>query len=112
MRSAKIMAAFISDIRRSLGYEAECLDLGGGFGVPYTADARYPDVEAIMRSVAAVLGSICRTVCFEPGRAIVADAGMTLYTVGSVKRIPGCRSYVSVDGGMTDNPRFALYEAP
>ncbi|MEI3057539.1 MAG: diaminopimelate decarboxylase [Eubacteriales bacterium] len=112
VRSAKIMAAFISDIRRSLGYEAECLDLGGGFGVPYTADARYPDVEAIMRSVAAVLGSICRTVCFEPGRAIVADAGMTLYTVGSVKRIPGCRSYVSVDGGMTDNPRFALYKAP
>ena len=45
----------------------------------------------------------------EPGRSIVADAGLTLYTVGTVKRIPGYKSYVSVDGGMTDNPRFALY---
>ena len=47
----------------------------------------------------------------EPGRAIVADAGMTLYTVGALKRIPGYKNYVSVDGGMTDNPRFALYGA-
>ncbi len=47
----------------------------------------------------------------EPGRSIVADAGMTLYTVGSVKRIPGYKNYVSVDGGMTDNPRYALYGA-
>ena len=46
---------------------------------------------------------------FEPGRSIVADAGMTLYTVGSVKKLPGYKTYVSVDGGMTDNPRFVLY---
>ena len=45
----------------------------------------------------------------EPGRSIVADAGMTLYTAGTVKRIPGYKNYVSIDGGMTDNPRFALY---
>ncbi len=51
-------------------------------------------------------------ICFEPGRYLVADAGLTVYTVGSVKRIPGYKSYVSVDGGMTDNPRFALYSAP
>ena len=51
-------------------------------------------------------------VAFEPGRSIVADAGLTLYTVGTVKRIPGYKSYVSVDGGMTDNPRFALYGSP
>jgi diaminopimelate decarboxylase len=48
----------------------------------------------------------------EPGRSIVADAGLTLYTVGTVKRIPGYKNYVSVDGGMTDNPRFALYQSP
>ena len=48
---------------------------------------------------------------FEPGRCIVADAGLTLYTVGMVKRIPGFINYVSVDGGMTDNPRYALYGA-
>ena len=47
----------------------------------------------------------------EPGRSIVADAGMTLYNVGTVKRIPGYKNYVSVDGGMTDNPRFALYHS-
>lgn len=48
-------------------------------------------------------------ILMEPGRSIVADAGMTLYTVSSVKRIPGYKSYVAVDGGMTDNPRYALY---
>mgnify|MGYP000414171847 FL=1 len=48
----------------------------------------------------------------EPGRSIAADAGMTLYTVGTVKRIPGYKNYVSVDGGMSDNPRYALYRAP
>ena len=47
----------------------------------------------------------------EPGRSIVADAGMTLYTVGSVKRIPGYKQYVAIDGGMTDNPRYALYQS-
>jgi len=47
----------------------------------------------------------------EPGRSIVADAGMTLYTVGTVKQIPGYKNYVSVDGGMTDNPRYALYRS-
>ena len=52
------------------------------------------------------------TICMEPGRSIVADAGLTLYTVGTVKRIPGYKNYVSVDGGMADNPRFALYGSP
>ncbi len=119
VRSARIMLDFIAEIHRRTGYTAGVLDLGGGFGVPYTANGTYPDIAAIMTEVAREVRTGCRRagipfpyVCFEPGRAIVADAGMTLYTVGSVKRIPGCRSYVSVDGGMTDNPRFALYEAP
>lgn len=50
-------------------------------------------------------------ICIEPGRSIVGDTGITLYTVGSVKTIPGCRTYVSIDGGMTDNPRYALYQS-
>lgn len=119
MRTAQIMLDFISDIHLRLGYTPEYLDLGGGFGVPYTTNEQYPDIEGIMRQIAALVRKKCAgcgikfpTVCFEPGRAIVADAGMTLYTVGSVKRIPGYRNYVSVDGGMTDNPRFALYRAP
>ncbi len=119
VRTAQIMLDFIADIKLSLGYIPEYLDLGGGFGVPYTAGGNYPDIEDIMKQIAALVRKKCDAcgimppiVCFEPGRAIVADAGMTLYTVGSVKRIPGYRSYVSVDGGMTDNPRFALYGAP
>lgn len=119
VRAAHIMTEFIAEVYRKVGFAASVLDLGSGFFVPYTADAEYPDIGGIMRSVADEVRRGCRLggipapkVYFEPGRAIVADAGMTLYTVGSVKRIPGYRSYVSVDGGMTDNPRFALYEAP
>ena len=65
-----------------------------------------------MRGRAEELGIPLPTVAFEPGRSIVADAGLTVYTVGTVKQIPGYKSYVSVDGGMTDNPRFALYGSP
>jgi diaminopimelate decarboxylase len=65
-----------------------------------------------MKAHAYELGIELPTVCFEPGRSIVADAGLTVYTVGTVKRIPGYKTYVSVDGGMADNPRFALYGSP
>jgi len=66
-------------------------------------------VAAVVHERCAALGISEPDIFLEPGRSIVADAGMTLYTVGSVKTIPGYKSYVSVDGGMTDNPRFALY---
>ena len=65
-----------------------------------------------MKETASALGIALPRISLEPGRSIVADAGLTLYTVGTVKRIPGYKSYVSVDGGMTDNPRFALYGSP
>jgi diaminopimelate decarboxylase len=77
------------------------------------------DIAANIKEVGAAVLAQCKAleidvpaIRMEPGRSIVADAGMTLYTVGSVKRIPGYKNYVSVDGGMTDNPRFALYRAP
>ena len=77
------------------------------------------DIPTVLRSVgefmrerAGELGIRLPRIALEPGRSIVADAGMTVYTVGSVKRIPGYKSYVSVDGGMTDNPRYALYGSP
>ncbi len=118
-RTAEIMLDFMHRMHSQLGFVTEILDLGGGFGVPYTAAENYPDIGSIFGAVAEILRRECRasdmpcpTVCFEPGRSIVADAGMTLYTAGSVKRLPGVRSYLSVDGGMTDNPRFALYRAP
>ena len=62
-----------------------------------------------IRSICCELGLPVPAVLLEPGRSIVADAGMTLYTAGSTKSIPGYKNYVSVDGGMTDNPRYALY---
>ena len=92
------------------------LNLGGGYGVRYV-DGDTPDApEELFRPVAAAIREICGkrsfpqpAICLEPGRAIVAEAGTTLYTVGSVKRIPDIRTYVAVDGGMFENPRYALY---
>ncbi len=117
-RSAVIMLRFVALMRDNYGMTTRELDLGGGYGVRYTDDDPYLVVEAKIGEVAqaikdecAVLGLDMPHILMEPGRAIVADAGMTLYTVGSVKRITGYKNYVSVDGGMGDNPRFALYRA-
>ena len=116
IRAAEVMLNFIFDVSTSLGYVARELDLGGGYGVRYVSDDPEIDIEKNILSVAefvkahaAKLSIPLPKIAFEPGRSIVADAGMTLYTVGTVKRIPGYKTYVSVDGGMTDNPRFALY---
>lgn len=119
LSTQKIMLTFVCDMQKKLGFLAEELDLGGGIGVRYTKDQPTPDIEGTltavadaMRDTAALLGIPMPAVSFEPGRSIVADAGMALYTVGSVKHIPGYKTYVSVDGGMSDNPRFALYGSP
>lgn len=116
--TAKIMLEFVADIKRSLGYSAEFLDLGGGFGVKYIASQPTLDIEKTIGEIAdfskkycAELGIEMPIIGFEPGRAIVADAGLTLYSVGTIKTIPGYKTYVSVDGGMTDNIRYALYRA-
>ncbi len=114
-----IMLGFIAMIRDELGYTASMLDLGGGFGVRYVESDPHVDIPACIRRVAAHLEEGCiqrglpvPIVLMEPGRSIVADAGITLYTVGGVKTIDGYRSYVTVDGGMSDNPRYALYQSP
>lgn len=118
LRAVHIMLRFMSQIRHKFGYTARYLDLGGGFGVPYLPGEKYPDLETLMRMLASTVISECDgygmpypCICFEPGRSVVADAGITVYTVGSIKHIPGYKNYVSVDGGMTDNPRFALYRS-
>ena len=118
LRAADVMLRFIAHAKEKYGFEASILDLGGGFGVPYIAQNPKQDLTRIISEIGACIASLCGElgivppeICFEPGRAIVADAGMTLYTVGSVKTIPGYRTYVSVDGGMTDNIRYALYGA-
>ena len=117
-RSAVIMLEFIARMERAHGYQARQLDLGGGYGVRYVDSDPRLDVDAKVAQVAAAVKGACGRlgiplpeIHMEPGRSIVADAGLTLYTVGAVKRIPGYKNYVSVDGGMTDNPRFALYGA-
>jgi diaminopimelate decarboxylase len=87
------------------------LSIGGGLGVAYVEGESAPSIaewaEAVHRACAAA--GITATVTAEPGRALVARAGLTLYTVGTVKDLPGLRTYVAVDGGMSDNPRPVLY---
>ena len=118
-RCAVIMLEFIATMREKLGYLARQLDLGGGYGVRYLDTDPALDIPCRIGDVADVVHETCRRLSIpepeihmEPGRSIAADAGMTLYTVGTVKRIPGYKNYVSVDGGMSDNPRYALYRAP
>ena len=117
--SAAIMLEFIKNIRDLTGFEGEILDLGGGYGVRYIESQPEIDIEQNIGQVAKFvkkkaqeIGIALPIICFEPGRSIVASAGLTLYTAGTVKNIPGYKTYVSVDGGMADNPRYALYEAP
>ena len=116
LRAADVMLSFIADIRNKTGYSAQELDLGGGYGVRYVSSDPTIDIKENIIAVGKSIDEKCTTlgidrpvILFEPGRSIVADAGMTLYTVGSVKKIPGYKNYVSVDGGMTDNVRFAMY---
>ena len=116
--AAEIMIKFIADIKNECGYEIKELNLGGGLGVKYTEYDRDVDYAAAVADIAKVVKDLCAEngitlprIILEPGRSLVAAAGATLYTVGSVKEIPGFRSYVSVDGGMPDNPRYALYQS-
>lgn len=116
--AAEIMLAFLADIKSSYGYTAEILNLGGGFGVRYVESDPVIDYGEKIREVAESLKAECEKaginmpiIHLEPGRSLVADAGLTLYTVGSVKEIEGYKNYVSIDGGMTDNPRYTLYES-
>lgn len=117
-RAAVVMLEFMSKMRDKFGFLAKVLDLGGGYGVRYSENDPYLDIETKVEQVAASIKETCKRlnlempeIHMEPGRSIVADAGMTLYTVGTVKKIPGYKNYVSIDGGMPDNPRFALYRS-
>ena len=117
-RAAEIMLTFCAQMEKEFGYTAEYLDLGGGYGVAYYDGEGKLDIEKKISEVAFSINETCKglgiavpKILMEPGRSIVADAGMTLYTVGNVKKIPGYINYVSIDGGMTDNPRYALYKS-
>ncbi len=119
LQTAERMLAFVADMYHKLDFTTKKLDLGGGYGVRYTHDDPYMDIQSNLLAVGNRIQALVSDlqipmphIYMEPGRSIVADAGMTLYTMGTCKRIPGYKSFVSVDGGMTDNPRFLLYHAP
>ncbi len=114
--AAKVMIGFIADLYDKLGIKVNILNLGGGFGIKYTAtdDPIAPSeyihkVTNVVKELAQEKGINLPFLVFEPGRSIVASAGITLYTVGCVKEIENVRTYVSIDGGMCDNPRYILY---
>ena len=116
--AAEVMLGFIAEIREKTGLALEILDLGGGFGIKYLPehdpvqyDRYMMQVSETVKKSCAALGINTPYIVIEPGRSIVGPAGVTLYTVGSVKEIPGVRTYVAVDGGMCDNPRYILYQS-
>jgi len=112
------LAELLRKARDAFGFEAREVNLGGGLGIAYTEDELTPDpAESVARVADAVqreftaLDLKVPELLVEPGRSLIGSAGVTIYRVGTVKRIPGVRTYVSVDGGMSDNIRPALYGA-
>lgn len=116
--STAIMVDLLAQVKSEFGVELEELNIGGGLGIRYLSSHQPPTLDEFADAVTGVLkrkldeaGLAYPTLLQEPGRYLVGEAGTTLYTVGSVKEIPGVRTYISVDGGLSDNPRPALYEA-
>jgi len=118
VQAAQMMLDFAAELRSDLGYTTEELDLGGGLGVRYLPSRRPPSFEEFAEAVTSAVKGACQRhglqlprLIQEPGRSLIGEAGTTLYTIGVVKEIPEVRTYVSVDGGLSDNPRPALYGA-
>ena len=116
--AAEIMIDFMAKIKSELGAVISELNLGGGFGIMYTSDDEPVPYENYMDKVSVAVKAKCAEhglpvpfIYIEPGRSVVGEAGITLYTVGGNKEIPNVRTYVSIDGGMTDNIRYALYQS-
>ena len=119
-RAAAVVAELAGEVARDTGAPIDEINLGGGLGVPYTADELdAPTIAEFGREVRANFTDACATFGLDPlpaltveaGRSVAGPAGVTLYTVGTIKEIPGVRTYVAVDGGMSDNPRPATYGA-
>ncbi len=115
---ADILIGFAAGLAEKYGFTPGIFNLGGGFGVRYTESDPEVDIGRNIREVAEHLKAGCEKAGFpvpkimmEPGRSIVADAGITIYETGGIKTVEGYRDYVTVDGGMTDNPRYALYKS-
>lgn len=116
--AVEIMMNFIKEIKDETGHTIPELDLGGGFGIHYTDEDKPREPKEYCEVILNKVDEVCSKLniekpilTIEPGRSIVGNAGTTLYTIGAIKNIEGVRTYVSVDGGMTDNIRPALYGA-
>ncbi len=112
---------FAATTREKLQFTLETLNLGGGFGIWYTDEDRKISPEGYAEYLEALIDAVKRKaaerhlplpfILIEPGRSIVGEAGVTLYTVGAIKEIPAVKKYIAIDGGMFDNPRYALYQS-
>ena len=112
---------FLVKVKKALNFEAETMNMGGGFGIWYAEGDRKMRAEDYGEYLSALIGAVkkgCKEhglkqpyLVIEPGRSIVGEAGVTLYTVGAIKEIAGVRKYLAVDGGMFDNPRYCLYQS-
>ncbi|MDR0917869.1 MAG: diaminopimelate decarboxylase [Oscillospiraceae bacterium] len=116
--AVEVMFTLIEKIKSELNYEIDELNLGGGFGIKYLENDDFIPYNEYIRECSVVVKKIAKEknlkvpfIMIEPGRSIAAPAGITLYTVGAVKNIPDIRKYVSIDGSMCDNPRYALYQS-
>ncbi len=119
--AADKMMAFMAEMKQKYSFIADKLNLGGGYGIWYTEEDAKVSVPQYAQYLEVVIEEIKAKakeyslqepfLLIEPGRSIVGEAALTLYTVGAIKEIPGVKKYVAVDGGMFDNPRYALYQA-
>ena len=116
--AVEVMVELMARIEEGYGYRIEELDVGGGLGIAYTADDKPASIDEFAETVTSAVHAACEKfgvpeprLLTEPGRSLVATAGVTLYTVGIIKTLPNIRKYVAVDGGMSDNIRTALYHA-
>ncbi len=116
--TVEVMVGFVTQIKKETGMTVEELNLGGGLGIYYSEGDEPKTLSAFVENLVKEVKANCAKhgldlprLLIEPGRSMVGETGCTLYTIGTVKEIPGIRKYVSIDGGMTDNPRPALYDA-
>lgn len=118
LAAARVALGLVLEIKNRLNYEVQELNYGGGFGVTYTKEDNRQPYSYFLDPLMELTESFCQenqisrpAIVIEPGRSIVAEAGISLHSIGTIKDLPGIRKYASIDGGMTDNIRPGLYQA-
>lgn len=118
VEAAQVMIDFMGKVKKEFGIEMSVLNLGGGFGIKYVQSDDPIEYDKYIEAVSEAVKKSAEKnniavpkIVMEPGRSLVGAAGITLYTIGGIKEIKGIRKYVSVDGGMGDNPRYILYQS-